>query len=125
MSDFENFCKHYHGLQNPCDKGVDFETVKAGKFEYPCYRKALRNRCKLAEYPTTEEQAAHEKMLAEFFENMISARKLIIEAAHGQRNVTGTIPCPKCETGTLNWSIAFNGHVHALCTTEHCLSWME
>jgi hypothetical protein len=38
----------------------------------------------------------------------------------------GTMPCPVCKTGTLRYSrSSYNGHVHAACTTESCVRWME
>lgn len=38
----------------------------------------------------------------------------------------GAIPCPVCKTGTLRYSrAAYNGHVHAGCSTQGCVQWME
>lgn len=38
----------------------------------------------------------------------------------------GTMNCPVCGTGKLRYSRAsYNGHVHAQCTTEGCVAWME
>jgi hypothetical protein len=38
----------------------------------------------------------------------------------------GTIPCPVCKTGTINYSIAkINGHVWARCSTKDCVCWIE
>ena len=37
----------------------------------------------------------------------------------------GCMDCPKCKQG-LRWSKSRrNGHIHAACDTEGCLSWME
>ena len=41
------------------------------------------------------------------------------------RNVIGSIPCPICTTGTVRFSIAYNGHCHADCSTNGCVSWVE
>lgn len=39
---------------------------------------------------------------------------------------TGQIPCSRCGTGTLHYSVSsFNGHMWGKCSTEGCLSWME
>ena len=39
---------------------------------------------------------------------------------------SGEIPCPICKAGTLRYSrSAYNGHVHASCSTEGCVRWME
>jgi hypothetical protein len=38
----------------------------------------------------------------------------------------GVIDCPVCKTGKLRYSRAgYNGHVHAGCTTDGCVGWME
>jgi hypothetical protein len=38
----------------------------------------------------------------------------------------GKMPCPICGVGTLRYSrSSYNGHVHAQCSTETCVSWME
>lgn len=34
--------------------------------------------------------------------------------------------CPICTTGALNYTVAsYNGHMHAMCTSEGCVRWME
>lgn len=38
----------------------------------------------------------------------------------------GEMECPVCKTGKLRYSrAAYNGHVHAACSTETCVRWME
>lgn len=38
----------------------------------------------------------------------------------------GEMACPVCNTGILKYSrSSYNGHVHARCTTEGCVAWME
>jgi hypothetical protein len=38
----------------------------------------------------------------------------------------GVMDCPVCKTGKLKYHrSAYNGHVHALCSTPGCVSWME
>jgi hypothetical protein len=124
MSDKE-FCKNYHGLNNPCDKGVDFDTVRGlNRWDMPCWDEAVKT-CDGAEYPTGEEIAKREAYIAAPINWIIKARAMIVQASNGKRSVSGRIACPKCGTGTLHWSIAYNGHVHANCTTQHCLIWME
>lgn len=39
---------------------------------------------------------------------------------------SGVIPCPICKSGKVNYSrAAYNGHVHARCSTAGCVAWME
>jgi hypothetical protein len=34
--------------------------------------------------------------------------------------------CPICRTGELKYSRStYNGHVHAICSTDGCVAWME
>ena len=38
----------------------------------------------------------------------------------------GEMACPVCKTGKLRYSRAgYNGHVHAACSTDTCVRWME
>ena len=38
----------------------------------------------------------------------------------------GVMECPVCKTGKLRYSRAgYNGHVHARCSTDGCVAWME
>ena len=38
----------------------------------------------------------------------------------------GEMKCPVCKEGTLRYSrAAYNGHVHARCSTADCVAWME
>lgn len=39
---------------------------------------------------------------------------------------SGEMPCPICKTGTLRYSrSSYNGHIHAACTKDDCVGWME
>ena len=38
----------------------------------------------------------------------------------------GQIDCPVCKSGKLRYTRAsYNGHVHAACSTDNCVQWME
>jgi hypothetical protein len=38
----------------------------------------------------------------------------------------GEMPCPVCGTGKLRYSRSgYNGHVHARCSNDGCVAWME
>ncbi len=44
------------------------------------------------------------------------------EGHHG----IGSIDCPVCHTGKLQYSVAsVNGHIHGRCTTDKCVRFME
>jgi hypothetical protein len=119
------FCKNYHGMQTPCDAGVDFDTVAAGQWEYPCYKKSVKT-CSQVVYPTAEEEKARSEELRNFVTHMANARQKIVEQTQGRRGVSGSIECPMCQTGKLHYTVAHrNGHIHAQCSTPGCLSWLE
>jgi len=57
---------------------------------------------------------------------VLRARKAITDKVGKQRGVSGEIACPVCATGKLRYSIAWtNGRIHAGCTTDNCVRWME
>lgn len=63
------------------------------------------------------------------FENIAIAIKAIKEK-HGftkkpEKGIVGEIDCPVCKTGKLHYSVAaYNGHIHAKCTTKSCIGFM-
>ena len=63
------------------------------------------------------------------FADVEKARAAIVAEAGPHRRgvpVAGTMPCPVCGEAYLRWSrAASNGHIHARCTKEGCVSWME
>ena len=66
-------------------------------------------------------------------DDMIFANMLIVRVAirdkHPPSNVfvQDTMPCPICKKGTVSYVISdhYNGHIHAHCNTEGCVSFME
>lgn len=137
------FCKHYTGWAGNahCGAGVAYESVIAGKgtklMTLPCVIQARRperlpTHCEKCDMPTPEEQEAEEREDAKRFENTTKARQAIVESLggpwkKGTLGTRGVINCPVCGgTSTLRFSRAgVNGHIHAACTTDNCVSWME
>lgn len=135
-----NKCKHYTGAgrSDTCRAGVNYNELADGSRpgllnRLPCLREHFKEDeiavCELREWHTPEEiaeQIAHIKRRGEQY---VTARAAISEhlKANGKptRNVSGAIPCPVCKTGTLRFSIAYNGHCHGKCTTAGCMNWME
>lgn len=74
---------------------------------------------------TPEERSAKEAAFALHFVNLMTARGAIMESTRWKRGTAGTIPCPICADGSLHFSVASNGHVHAGCSTPECVRWME
>lgn len=63
------------------------------------------------------------------FKNVMTARKAITDKEGTKKpsvNIQDSILCPVCFDGQLHYRISsYNGHIHARCTAEHCVSWME
>lgn len=122
-----NQCKHFTGVQHDiCAAGLRYDDVRTkAPFpnNFPCLIPAAP--CSLREYPTAAEVAEDAAKWERAMASIFVARPAII-AKHGKaRGLASTMPCPVCTTGTLAYSIAHNGHIHAGCSTPTCVRWME
>lgn len=135
-------CKHYNGRDlfigkdRKCKAGVDpiysfaDNELTGWVRKVPCLRTNETSAvCPAAEYPTMEEekqrQAELKAYMDKFVKNLTVVRPLI-EAQHEETGKwSGVVQCPECGKH-LRWAKAqCNGHVHAACETEGCVSWME
>lgn len=138
MSRSTIFCNHYRAMSDndTCKAGVSYELFKGMPFEMrPCfwrYGKDPNAGCSLMEMPTAEQLAAEEEEFRKRLELTGKARAAIV--AHlggpwkkGTPGAGGIIDCPACgAVKSLSFSRAgYNGHIHAACATEGCVSWME
>ncbi len=134
------FCNHYQAMSEHkvCKAGVIYAELPAhGKpiSEWPCF---CRNGqpppggCDKAVFPTAEEIAAKEAEIAKRFERTMKCRQAIV--AHlgspwrrGMKGSAGQIDCPACgNKQCLRFTRSgYNGHIHATCISEGCVSWME
>ena len=120
-----NWCKHYTGIHNNvCKKEhkyLDFGPAFGIANIIPCI---LRNEnpkpCPDLELKTKEEIAAEDKEFDDLVTGIFRVRPLIV--SQGKRQ--GRVPCPQCGA-IINYTIAANGHIHAGCTTDGCIRWME
>jgi hypothetical protein len=133
-----DWCKNYRGmhLKEACESGVRFDSLpNHGTKQFfdscPCFSREATG-CDKAQYRTPEEIAADEERLKKRFEGMAMAREAIVESCggpwkRGMQGVANTINCPVCSgKETLRYSRSgYNGHIHAACTTEGCVRWME
>ncbi len=148
------WCKHYRGMheRDACEVGIKFEDVKVkhespipytsrgiqytATVSLPCFPAGdslnLANAtCEKCVFPTAEELAAEEAELKKGMEEMMKVRAAIV--AHlggpwkkGMKGNAGSIDCPVCVKGCVNFSRAgYNGHIHAKCSTPECVAWME
>lgn len=129
------FCKHYRGMHehDTCEKGIAYDSFKGLTFEQrPCFERdgVAPCGCDLAEFPTAEERAERDRLMEIRFANTGKARRAIVDHLggpwkRGDASVVDDIPCPVCG-GTLSFSrSAYNGHIHASCSGEDCVRWME
>ena len=86
--------------------------------------------CDKAEYPTDKELAEAVAEADRAFENVLIARKAIVDAiGPWKREVSesGRIHCPICKkkAGLAYSRSGYNGHIHGKCDTDGCLNWME
>ncbi len=133
------WCNHYRGMHESkaCEAGVRFQELptygeKGFMDRCPCFGPQAVSICDKARYPTKEELASREAEIQKRFEGVIVARQAIVESLGGpwKRGVEGSngvIDCPVCSAGkSLQFRRAgYNGHIHARCKTDDCVSWME
>ena len=131
------FCVHYRAMIDnaTCKTGVSYDDFKGVPFDKrPCFCKngaAPNAGCALMEMPTAEQLAAEEAEMNARFEKIGKARAAIVASLggpwkRGKPSAAGVIDCPACgKEQTLQFSRSgYNGHIHAACNTENCVSWM-
>ncbi|MDE2099566.1 MAG: hypothetical protein KGL39_20100 [Patescibacteria group bacterium] len=127
--------------ENTCEAGVRYDSVQGGLkptfTAQPCFltdkgeSKPNALPCEKLRRPTPEEIAVHEKWHEDRMADMVKVMKAIApwRAEHKKKRIGGaqTIDCPACGgVQTLSMTIAaYNGHVHARCKTDGCVSWIE
>lgn len=125
------WCRHrtpFDKEKHPvCKVGVDYHQFDQRHSNMPCLGQSAEARAGCPQYSgyTPEEIAKHEADMKAGFERIGTIRQAIVAnvKATGQRQ--GYIPCPACKTGTVGYSQASNGHIHAGCSTPGCARWME
>lgn len=146
IADYQDRCVHFTGLRGPgmvkheaCAAGVRYDdvTVDHAPMTYkdssgtphqstksrPCHGRY--NHCGVIcakrETPTREAAEEHVREGDRMVANYVKARGAITAS----KKKSGSVDCPICTTGALNFGIAPNGHIHAKCNTEGCVAWME
>lgn len=132
------FCKHYRAMSDneTCAVGVPYSKFDGVKFDKrPCFRKAgecTREGCELVAMPTQKEIDERDGEIAERFAKTMTARSAIVQHLGGpwKKGMDGAsdlITCPVCgQVESLQFSRSgYNGHIHAACKTDGCVSWME
>lgn len=148
------WCKHYQSPMDhtECEVGIKYEDVKVKHDPIPYTSRGIKytatqslpcfpsgdslnltgQTCAKCVFPTAEELAAEAVADRKSMEETVKARQAIV--AHlggpwkkGMPGRAGSIDCPVCEKPDhLAFSRAgYNGHIHAACKTDGCVSWME
>jgi len=121
-----------------CKAGIVYDSLKGIPFDVrPCFCNVKQNYkqnsgCSKAEFPTTEQIREQDTESTKRFVNVMKAREVIVKALGGPwkdgiPSSKGQIDCPicKCKKSLLFSRSGYNGHIHATCKTENCVSWME
>jgi hypothetical protein len=133
------WCNHYRGMSHVdgCSAGIRVQQLpgygQPGFMDTcPCFGPGFVPVCDKAVYPTKEELAAREKELQRMFSNVTTAREAIVSKLggpwkRGEPSSSGYIDCPICGAkDSLSFRRSgYNGHIHAHCKTDVCVSWME
>lgn len=128
---YMNRCRYFTGIQNAtCAAGVDYATVKdmeSHPYRWACFAdEGAMVMCAKRSFPSREEAEAEEREVAKRIEQVNVSRRAIVAHTNGARGVQGKIDCPVCQSGTLRFSVSgYNGHIHAACSTNDCVRWME
>lgn len=138
-------CVHFNGLMNKtCAAGCNYDEMDAGKkipyrSALPCFKPDEEERKELEKHGIEQATCEHRRFMTEeeFAECLrekeaeraklhlaLAAVKPIREQYAG-KNWSGTIECPACKGRLHVRHAASNGHIHARCETEGCISWME
>jgi len=116
-----------------CSAGVAFDTLKGIPFnERPCFKRngIVCGGCDLQTFPTDEEVAEQDREFEKRFQRTGIARQAIVDYLggpwkHGMEGSVGGIECPICKGSLAFQRSGYNGHIHASCSTEGCVSWMQ
>jgi hypothetical protein len=133
-----NYCIHFDGRSDVCKAGINVRQLVGGEtmgwgLRTPCLadHKECVVTCDNREFPTREAAEVEAKELEDRADRVLKS----IKAAHEDAKTKGfkkgsggksSLPCPSGCGGTLHYTVAsYDGHMHAGCTTEGCVSWME
>lgn len=131
-------CRHFNGIQHDkCKAGVTYVKWKQGVDEraMPCLPSMVHERevwpCELFEIMSQSDAEKAADARIDSLNRTVKAMRAAKDdaKAKGFRKGSGgisEIACPCCDGGKLRYSVAnYNGHMHARCSTNGCVSWME
>lgn len=134
-------CRHFNGMQHDCClAGVNYRALAGAPMEgcmtrVPClpFNDPKGGQMAVCGKHSTWTLAEAEQMVTDSEESM-QRHLRVYRAAHDDAKAKGLkrwkggqsdMVCHVC-SGILRYSVAgYNGHMHAQCETEGCVSWME
>ena len=119
-------CRHFNGILNDaCKLGIEYSTFRDKESRgLPCIETG--GKCEKFDPFTEKEEADTFDELKTLMAKTLIVRALIVEHADKTHARSGVIDCPICDSEkSVRFTIAFNGHVHAACSTENCVRFME
>lgn len=123
-------CRHFTGIQHEtCAAGVCYRDVRdesVSPFRFPCTNPIVADLCDKRSPYAREEAEAELERFERRIEDTSLAHAAILGATQGEVGISGEVACPVCQAGALRYSVAsVNGHIHAQCSTDDCVRWME
>lgn len=125
-------CVHFTGIQHDiCAAGLKYSDVRgAGKL--PCLQEYAEGAtCDKAQFPTEDEARQEVADVDAAIERHMIAHRTAHDDAKTKRFGKGqggadSVECPVCKIGRIYYRVAgYNGHMHAKCETDGCVSWIE
>ena len=134
----ETDCRHFNGIQNACCRaGVSYEALRDDDKRLPCLPMMRFETMRLVAVCDKFETMSHDEAVASADGDLaaILMNETARRAAHADAKFKGfgigkgghdSIPCPTGCGGQLYYRVAsVNGHMHARCSTDKCVMWME
>lgn len=146
----QQWCIHYErkpGMpdREACKKGIVYDDLtrvaELGRtgcmLRLPCIRSHQDEKerkgqpfceCPHMQFPTMEESIAHESEVNAHMEKMAVAFEVVGKwrvKPKPQADRRDVLECPICKGRLHVRQSSYNGHVHAKCETQGCVSWME
>lgn len=120
-------CRHYHyekALGSPtCSGGVPTEEMHLGAC-MPVNSGVPSAFCALRKEWTEAERATWRAWQDHSMQRLLICAE-VIPSGKDAKGRSGTVPCPACGTGTIQWSRAPNNHLAARCSTKNCFQVMQ
>ena len=121
------WCQHrtpYSKEYEVCKAGIDFR-----QWGMRCEDCSGENRnkpnCEQYSPCTNDEWAERERKIDERFNRIGKVRSAIAKTIQSTGDTVGEIDCPYCSGCVRYTQSSYNGHIHARCSTDGCVAWME